>query len=129
EFPSGGVANLTASRVSQDRLRRIRFFQDDAYLSVDLFEKTADWLHVDGEQLKQAAPYGMVAAMSAFSRERLTPEAGEPLALELAAFLRSLHGEDEGAASAAAGREALRVAADVRAAMRIRARQWATHPS
>jgi len=129
EFPSGAVANLTASRVSQDRLRRIRFFQDDAYLSVDLFEKTADWLHVDGEQLKQAAPYGMVAAMSAFSRERLTPEAGEPLALELAAFLRSLHGEDEGAASAAAGREALRVAADVRAAMRIRAQQWATHPS
>jgi predicted dehydrogenase len=37
EFPDGCVANLTASRVSQERLRRIRFFQSDSYLSVDLF--------------------------------------------------------------------------------------------
>jgi hypothetical protein len=50
---------------------------------------------------------------------------GEPLALELAAFLDSLRGRGEGAASAQAGREALRVAAEVRAAMERRALQWA----
>ncbi|MEO5616544.1 MAG: Gfo/Idh/MocA family oxidoreductase, partial [Candidatus Eisenbacteria bacterium] len=67
EFANGAVANLTASRVSQDRLRRIRFFQDEAYVAVDLFEKTCDLLHVDVAQLKRAAPFGLPAAMSAIS--------------------------------------------------------------
>jgi predicted dehydrogenase len=42
EFPDGCVANLTASRVSQERLRRVRFFQSDSYLSVDLFGRTVE---------------------------------------------------------------------------------------
>jgi predicted dehydrogenase len=54
EFANGCVANLTASRVSQERLRRIRFFQDDAYLSLDLFEKRCDYLSLDRAAL--AAP-------------------------------------------------------------------------
>ena len=129
EFESGAVANLTASRVSQERLRRIRFFQDDAYVAIDLFEKTCDLLHVDVEQLRRAAPFGLAAAMGAITRRRLPVDAGEPLTLELTAFLRSLRGEGTGAASAEAGREALAVAAEVRAAMKARTRQWATHSS
>jgi len=125
EFANGAVANLTASRVSQDRLRRIRFFQDDTYLSVDLFEKTAELLHVDTAQLRRAAPFGMAAAMGAITRSKLAVEAQEPLTLELSAFLASLHGHGAGAASAEAGREALRVAAEVRSAMKARAQQWA----
>jgi len=129
EFENGAVANLTASRVSQDRLRRIRFFQDDAYVAVDLFEKTCDLLRVDSGQLRRAAPYGLAAAMSAFGREKVPVPAGEPLALELAAFLRSLRGEGTGAASADAGAEAVRLAAEIRTAMKARARQWADHPT
>jgi predicted dehydrogenase len=125
EFASGAVANLTASRVSQDRLRRIRFFQDDAYLSIDLFEKSAELLHVDVEQLRRAGPFGMAAAMGAITRSKLVVGTQEPLTLELAAFLASLRGQGTGAASADAGREALRVAAEVRAAMKARAQQWA----
>src|SRR6185503_10689809 len=34
-FASGCIANLTASRISRDRVRKIRFFQHDAYLSID----------------------------------------------------------------------------------------------
>jgi predicted dehydrogenase len=129
EFSSGAVANLTASRVSQERLRRIRFFQEDAYVAIDLFEKSCDLLHVDVEQLRRSAPFGMAAAMGAISRRRLAVEAGEPLTLELSAFLRSLRGDGSGAASAEAGREALAVAAEVRAAMKARTRQWAAHSS
>ena len=127
EFEDGCVANLTASRVSQERLRRIRFFQADSYLSVDLFEKTGEHLRVD-----LAAPRGLgrepdaAAALQAIRRGRLEVVAGEPLTLELTAFARSRRGEGEGAASARAGREALRVAAEVRAAMKRRATQWAT---
>src|SRR5207248_698363 len=42
EFANGCVANLTASRVSLERLRRIRFFTRDAYVSVDLFAKSGE---------------------------------------------------------------------------------------
>jgi predicted dehydrogenase len=129
EFANGAVANLTASRVSQDRLRRIRFFQDDAYVAIDLFEKSCDLLHVDVEQLRQAAPFGMAAAMGAITRSKLEVAPQEPLTLELQSFLRSLRGEGDGAAPAEAGREALRVAAEVRAAMKARARQWAAFPT
>jgi hypothetical protein len=52
--------------------------------------------------------------------------AGEPLTLELTAFVRSLRGDGAGAASARAGRDALAVAVQVREAMRRRAQQWAT---
>jgi predicted dehydrogenase len=113
EFEDGCVANLTASRVSQERLRRIRFFQADAYLSIDLFGRTGEVLRVDP------------ARMPPIHRDALAIEEGEPLALELAAFLRSLPRRSEGAASAHDGREALRVAEEVRAAMNRRALQWA----
>ncbi len=118
EFEDGCVANLTASRVSQERLRRIRFFQTDTYLSIDLFARTGEFLHIDRARLTREAP------LAAISRAALEVGAGEPLTLELEAFLRSLRGSGDGAASGASGREALRVAAEVRAAMKHRARQW-----
>ena len=117
EFPDGCVANLTASRVSQERLRRIRFFQDDSYLSVDLYERKGEMLRVDRAA---AASRGLPGIQGA----RLEIAAGEPLQLELAAFARALRGAGEGAASAQAGRDALRVAEEVREAMRRRSLQW-----
>ena len=113
EFEDGCVANLTASRVSQERLRRIRFFQADAYLSIDLFARSGEVLRLDPTR---APP---------IRRDALAIAEGEPLQLELQAFLKSLRGADEGAASARAGREALRVAEEVRTAMSRRALQWA----
>ena len=119
EFADGCVANLTASRVSQERLRRIRFFTADAYLSVDLFEKSGDVLRVDPRAFRPEAPH------EAIRRGHLQVAPGEPLALELAAFLGSLRGSGAGAASGPEGREALAVAEEVRAAMKRRATQWA----
>ena len=125
EFPDGCVANLTASRVSQERLRRIRFFTGDRYVSVDLFEKTGEMLHADVARLR-AARVNPLAALGAITRGRLEIEAGEPLTLELQAFVRSLRGEGTGAASGEAGRAALAVAEEVRAAMKRRAQQWSS---
>jgi predicted dehydrogenase len=128
EFADGCVANLTASRVSQDRLRRIRFFQSDAYLSVDLFAREADLLRVDVARLRESRADPLAAA-AAIRRGKVEVAEGEPLALELSAFLRSLQGEGAGAASAEAGREALRVAERVRAEMKQRTLRWTTRPS
>jgi len=128
EFADGCVANLTASRVSQDRLRRIRFFQSDAYLSVDLFAREADLLRVDVARLRESKGNPLAAA-AAIRRSKVDVEEGEPLALELAAFLRSLRGAGAGAASGEAGRAALRVAEEVRAEMKRRTRRWTARPS
>ena len=139
EFEDGCVANLTASRVSQDRLRRIRFFQDDSYLSVDLFERKVDLLQVDTARLaplrakadaltlREAGPGALAAA--AIRRGKVEVGEGEPLALELQAFVRSLRGQGAGAAPAEAGFHALSVAERVQSEMKRRTRRWTTRPS
>ena len=124
EFEDGCVANLTASRVSVERLRRLRFFQGNAYVSVDLFEKTGEAFVIKDPGSFKPGAIDPLALLAGIQRTRLEVGAGEPLTLELQAFLRSLRGEGSGAAPAQAGRDALRVAEDVRDAMRRRALQW-----
>ncbi len=126
EFDDGCVANLTASRVSVERLRRLRFFQGDAYLSVDLFEKTGEMFRIKEPNSFKPGQVDPLALLAGLERRRLEGVPGEPLGLQLAAFLGSLRGVGEGAAPAAAGRAAVVVAAEVQAAMRRRAQQWAT---
>lgn len=67
-----------------------------------------------------------LSLLAGIRRTKLDVKDGEPLTLELAAFARSLSGSGEGAASARAGREALRIAEEVRSAMKRRAVQWST---
>jgi predicted dehydrogenase len=50
EFDNGCVANLTASRISMKQMRKIRFFQKDTYISIDLFEKQAQLFKLLHEQ-------------------------------------------------------------------------------
>jgi predicted dehydrogenase len=124
EFDDGCVANLTASRVSVERLRRLRFFQGDAYISVDLFEKSGEAFVIQDPGAFRPGAADPLALLARIRRTRLDVPPGEPLTLELAAFLGSLHGEGSGAASARAGRDALAVAEQVRDAMKRRAEQW-----
>jgi predicted dehydrogenase len=125
EFDDGCVANLTASRVSVERLRRLRFFQGNAYVSVDLFEKTGEAFVIKDPGSFRPGHVDPLALLAGIQRTKLVVPPGEPLTLELTAFLRSLQGDGEGAASAQAGRDALYVAEEVREAMRRRALQWA----
>ena len=127
EFADGCVANLTASRVSVERLRRIRFFTRDAYVSVDLFEKTGEAFVIKDPGSFKPGAVDPLALLAGINRTKLDIATGEPLTLELTAFVKSLRGDGAGAASARAGRDALAVAEQVRDAMRARARQWAVH--
>jgi len=124
EFADGCVANLTASRVSVERLRRLRFFQGDAYVSVDLFEKTGEAFVIKDPGSFRPGHVDPLALLAGIQRTRLEVGPGEPLRLELQAFLGGLRGQGPGAASAQAGRDALFVAEEVREAMRRRALQW-----
>jgi predicted dehydrogenase len=124
EFDDGCVANLTASRVSVERLRRIRFFTGNAYVSVDLFGKSGEAFVIKDPGSFRPGHADPLALLAGIQRTALAVGEGEPLTLELQAFARSLRGAGEGAASAQAGRDALYVAEEVREAMRRRALQW-----
>ena len=54
-FPTGCVANLTASRVSDDTMRRIRVFQEDCYLSIDYQHQTVDFARKAGRRIHRTA--------------------------------------------------------------------------
>jgi predicted dehydrogenase len=58
EFHNGAVANLTASRISVKNMRKMRFFQKNAYLSLDFLEKKAEVFRISDEQVAgQAMPF------------------------------------------------------------------------
>ena len=109
-FDSGAVATITASRVSKERTRKLRIFQRNGYLSLDLGAGTGELYRLRGDVdlaslTKQAQP------IEAFV-ERIPLEApeGEPLKLELESFAEALRGRAPVIVTGRAGREALAVA-------------------
>jgi predicted dehydrogenase len=122
EFEGGGVANLTASRVSLERMRKIRFFQRSGYISLDLAAGKGEYLRVKPgvsfERLAELAGSGRGAAGAAglldlVERIALVGDGGEPLARELESFVAAVRGESPVAVSGAAGRQALAVALEI----------------
>jgi len=81
-FRGGCVANTTASRVSLKQERKIRIFQDDAYLSIDMQQKILTMI-----RKKDAAP---VESPAQVSIEEESFEQGDALRDEIAAFLKAI---------------------------------------
>lgn len=114
-FENGCVANLTASRISQEKLRKIRVFQQDAYLSLDYGKQSGYLLRLAREGEKESTLLGKLfgAATEAtivtefagqrIVREPVEIEQGEPLKRELAAFIECAR---LGSAPKVGGREA-----------------------
>ena len=59
EFENGCVANLTASRISMKNMRKSRFFQKDAYISVDFLEKKVEVIHMK-DAPEEVSEYDMI---------------------------------------------------------------------
>jgi len=106
EFAGGAVANVTASRVSTERVRKMRFFQQHEYLSLDYARRDA--LRVG---VKKPGP------QPEFGFEKLQAPAVEPLHAELEAFLGSVRTRREPRTNGAAGRAALELATRVMASI------------
>ena len=109
-FETGAVANITASRVSRERLRKIRIFQPTGYLSLDLAAGTGEFYRlrrgVDLAALAQA-PAGIEMFVERVPLD--APEA-EPLKLELESFVAAVRGEQPVPVTAEDGRDALAIA-------------------
>jgi predicted dehydrogenase len=106
EFAGGSVANVTASRVSTERVRKMRFFQQHEYISLDYARRDA--LRVG---VKKAGP------QPEFGFEKLAAPAVEPLHAELQAFLDAVRTRREPRTNGAAGRAALELASRVMASI------------
>ncbi len=123
EFASGAIANLTASRLARERVRRLRIFQASGYLSLDLAAGTGDFLRLKHEALGAVLKGGGVPDLAAVvDAIPLSASQAEPLGLELANFVAAVRGEEAPAASGADGLEALKVAFRVLEAMGPRPR-------
>jgi predicted dehydrogenase len=112
-FESGAVANITASRISRDRKRKIRIFQHSGYLSLDLAAGTGEFYRLKGnlaEFIASGAPLDMAAVVDRVALE--APE-GEPLKLELESFVAALNGSAPVVVSGEDGRTALAVALQI----------------
>ena len=109
-FENGAVATITASRVSRDRMRKLRIFQRNGYLSLDLAAGTGEMYRLR-QDMDLSALIRTAQPLEAFV-ERVAIEApeGEPLRLELESFVAALNGESPIAVSGEDGREALAVA-------------------
>jgi predicted dehydrogenase len=96
QFPNGCVANLTASRVSTDRVRKLRLFQPQQYISLDYARQEVLLLSV-GENRQ-------------ISYEPVPVAKAEPLQLQFDAFLDSVISRNPAKTSGRAARQTLRVA-------------------
>jgi len=119
EFSSGAVANLTASRVSINPMRKVRLFQSDAYLSVDLLNRSAQVMKLeDVAEGAERDPYGLYLDVPGRPARRLhieEPEVGEANAIadELADFHAACSGQAPCRVPLEDGLAALRVATEV----------------
>jgi predicted dehydrogenase len=111
EFESGCVANFTASRVSTERIRKLRFFQPRQYVSIDYARK--DLLIVNVDNTKDFQPSTLAPGLSglSFSKPVVTP--GEPLRLEIESFLDAVRTRAIPRVSAQDGRNALALALEI----------------
>jgi predicted dehydrogenase len=101
-FANGCIANLTASRISKDRVRKIRFFQPASYLSIDYAaQKVEAW------RLEKGKGSGLMPSIEGGD---LAVRNEEPLKLELADFVDAIVSRRAPAVTGEQGRRALAVA-------------------
>jgi len=132
EFESGCVANFTASRVSTERVRKLRYFEPRRYISIDYARRDVLVIRLDGtvspemtaaiaagkldpSVLAQLAAGGQPNPGLSFVKPEVTP--GEPLRLEIEAFLDAVRTRKPPRVTARQGRDALALALEIQASM------------
>jgi predicted dehydrogenase len=136
-FADGCVANLTASRVSTERVRKLRLFQPGEYISLDYQRQDAVRLAVQQAEpgiLRNEVPIGRVESKGGTTEAGFVPSKtqfppgigfvplnvahGEPLRLELEAFFQAVRDRSRPKVDGVAGTKALRVAEQILATIK-----------
>ena len=114
EFESGCVANFTASRVSTERVRKLRFFQPRQYVSVDYGRQEVLVFTVGQDESGSSTP--TVNPQIGVGKPAVTSE--EPLHAELRSFLHAVRERSAPVVPISDGRRALALALEIVAAIR-----------
>lgn len=113
-FESGAVANITASRISRERVRKVRIFQPSGYLSLDLATGSGEFFRLrDVREPGSSFSIDTAAApelADIVERIQLHAPDGEPLRMEFESFAAAITGESPVVVSGQDGRRALAVA-------------------
>lgn len=109
-FTSGAVANITSSRISRERVRKIRIFQHSGYISLDLAAGTGEFFRLRQRMDTSKPPSGPVDITDFVDRIPLVAPDGEPLRLEFESFVAAIRGEGPVIVTGEEGRRALSVA-------------------
>ena len=104
EFENGAVANITASRIGTEKIRKTRFYQTNAYVVLDYATKFASLTSLNPE-----ASHPLLG----ISIDRLEIDDVEPLRAEITAFLDAIEGGQEPPVTGEDGRRALELAVGV----------------
>jgi predicted dehydrogenase len=107
KFASGCIANVTASRISREKVRKARFFQRDSYVSVDYAAREVEVYRLVPAEGRPAIEGGRIAVADE-----------EPLLGELSDFAAAVRDKRAPRVTGAAGRDALALAEQVAAALR-----------
>ena len=119
EFENGCVANLTASRISMKNMRKSRFFQRDAYISVDFLEKKVEIIHMK-DAPENPGEYDMILQNAEGDRKQIYFEHPEVLPTnailnELETFADAIEHNTIPVVTFQQGTEALRLAKQISA--------------
>ncbi len=121
-FENGGVANVTASRISQKAMRKMRIFQRNAYIGIDFLQKFSEvYRLVDSENYTPQPnqfpiELGQIEGSKKQQKivyERKQVKEANALKMELESFLNSVRTGEQPAVSGKDAREALRVAIEI----------------
>ena len=117
EFENGCVANLTASRISLKNMRKSRFFQKDAYIAVDFFEKATEVVKMK-DAPEQPGDFDMILQNAEGIKKQIyfenpTVEANNAILDELETFADAINTNTTPIVSLEQGTEALRVAQQI----------------
>ena len=134
EFDSGCVANFTASRVSTERVRKLRFFQPHQYISIDYTRQDVIAFSVEAPDAENAGSFNLMGFMggeelgahpSSPNIKLAKPpiEKEEPLMAEIKEFLRAVRERSKPIVSLEDGRRALAVALDILSAIQQHSRR------
>lgn len=121
-FANGCVANITASRISQTKMRKMRLFQRNAYIGIDFLQKFSEIYRLVASNEHQIQPNQIPIEMGQLDQfgkmkkiiyERRQIEEANALKMELESFLEAVRHHRRPAVSGEEGREALRVAIEI----------------
>ncbi len=118
-FANGCVANLTASRISMKNMRKIRLFQENAYISMDFLEKKTEMIHIESITEEINDPFAMIIDLGENKGKKriiidnptITPN--NAIRSELESFIHSIDNQTIPEVSLHDGYLALKTAAEI----------------